>query len=255
MPSCRQRGNNVKQTTDGLIIRENNNVGESDRFVTMLTRDFGVIQASVRGARRLKNHNGPATQLLCYSRLSLYQGREKYIVDDAAPLQVFFEVRGQLNKLALAQYFCELAAALAPREEPAEEPLRLLLNALHYLSEDTRPLPLIKAVVELRLLCGAGYTPNLIACAGCGKETGAVFSPVQGIMLCADCGGMQNALPLTPGVLAALRHIVYGPFDKCFAFSLSAEELSLLSRLCERFLLAQVDRSFNTLEFYHTLEV
>ena len=244
----------MNQTTDGLIIRENNNVGESDRFVTVLTRDFGVIDASVRGARRIKNHNGSATQLLCYSRLFLYRGREKYIVDNAEPLQVFFDVRGDLQKLALAQYFCELARVLAPREEPAEEPLRLLLNALHYLSTDSRPIPLIKAVVELRLLCAAGYTPNLTGCIGCGNTDGAFFSPVQGILLCNTCGGVQTALPIGAGVLAAMRHVVYAPFEKCFAFTLSETELTQLSILCERFLLAQVDRGFKTLEFYHTLE-
>lgn len=39
----------MKRTTDALIIRENNNIGESDRFVTALTRDLGVIRASARG--------------------------------------------------------------------------------------------------------------------------------------------------------------------------------------------------------------
>ena len=35
----------MRQTTDALIIRENNNIGEADRFVTALTRDFGVVRA------------------------------------------------------------------------------------------------------------------------------------------------------------------------------------------------------------------
>ena len=62
----------MKLTTDALIIRENNAVGESDRFVTALTRSNGVVQASVRGARNIKNRNSAATQLLCNSRLTLY---------------------------------------------------------------------------------------------------------------------------------------------------------------------------------------
>ncbi len=245
----------MKLTTDALIIRENNNIGEADRFVTALTRDLGVIQASVRGARRIKNHNGPATQLLCYSRLSLYRGRDKYIVDDAEPLQVFFEVRGQLEKLALAQYFCELAGVLAPREEPAEEALRLLLGALHFLSADTRPLPLIKAATELRLLCQAGYAPALTACTGCENTDTPWFSPVQGILLCDTCKGTIPARPLSAGVLTALRHIAYGPLEKCFSFSLSDEGLFSLADLCERFLLAQADRGFKSLDFYHSLGV
>lgn len=243
----------MKQVTEALIIRENNNIGEADRFVTALTRDLGVIRASVRGARRIKNHNGPATQLLCHSRLSLFRGRDKYIVDDAEALNVFFDVRGQLDKLALAQYFCELAGVLAPQEEPAEESFRLLLGALKYLSAGTRPLPLIKAAVELRLLCQAGYGPALDACAGCRGEP-RWFSPVRGVLFCDACRGPDGVIPVPPGVLAALRHIAAGPLEKCFAFSLSEEGLRGLSALCERFLLAQLDRGFRTLEFYHTLE-
>lgn len=240
-------------TTDALIVRENNNIGESDRFVTALTRDFGLIRASVRGARNLKNRNSSATQLLCHSRLSLYKGREKYIIDEAQPLHVFFEVRERLDKLALAQYFCELAGVLAPPEEPAEETLRLLLNALHYLATDARPLPIIKAVTELRLLCQAGYMPAVAACSNCNADGGAWFSPLHGVLLCDNCKGTHSCLPVSPGVLAALRHIVYAPFEKCFAFSLPDGDAAALADLAERFLLAQLGRSFNTLEFYHSL--
>ncbi len=242
----------MKLTTDALIIRENNTVGESDRFVTALTRDLGVIRASVRGARQLKNRNGSATQLLCYSRLSLYKGREKYIVDDAEPLQVFFEVRGDLEKLALAQYFCELAGVLAPAEEEAEEELRLLLNALHYLSVGTRSLPLVKAVTELRLLCKAGYMPAVAGCARCDTQECTRFSPLRGEVTCEQHGA-ADVLPISAGTLAALRHIVYAPFEKCFAFTLPEADTAMLGDAVERFLLAQLNRGFHTLEFYHSL--
>ena len=240
----------MKLTTDALIIRENNTVGESDRFITALTRDHGVIRASVRGARQLKNRNGSATQLLCYSRLTLYKGREKYIVDDAEPLQVFFDVRGQLEKLALAQYFCELAGVLAPVEEQAEEELRLLLNALHYLAEGSRPPALIKAVTELRLLSRAGYMPSLLSCAVCGETECTKFSPAHGVAYCTAHG---DGFTVSAGVMAALRHIVHTPFEKCFAFSLPDTDLQQLSEMTERFLLTQLGRGFHTLDFYHTL--
>ena len=243
----------MKLTTDALIVRENNNIGESDRFVTALTRECGVIRASVRGARNLKSRNSSATQLLCHSRLTLYKGREKYIVDDAEPLHVFFKVREQLDTLALAQYFCELAGVLAPQEEPAEEELRLLLNALHYLAEGARPLPILKAVTELRLLCQAGYMPAVAACAGCNEADGAWFSPVQGVLLCDNCHGSIPAVPLSPTVLAAMRHIVYAPFERCFAFSLPDADAAALCDVSERFLLAQLGRGFNTLDFYHSV--
>ena len=103
--------------TDGLIIREQS-IGESDRLVTVLTREQGILRAFVRGAKAMKSRSASSTQLLCYSRLSIYEGREKYIIDEAEPIEVFFSLRTDFEKLSLAQYFCELALALAPEGLP-----------------------------------------------------------------------------------------------------------------------------------------
>lgn len=74
--------------TQGLIIKEQT-IGESDRLVTVLTRDNGVLRAFARRAKNLKDSKSAATQLLCYSRLSVFKGRDKYIIDDAEPIEVF----------------------------------------------------------------------------------------------------------------------------------------------------------------------
>ena len=247
----------MRLTTDALIIRDNNNIGESDRFVTALTRDLGVIRASARGARQLKNRSGAATKLLTYSRLTLFRGRDKYIIDEAEPLQLFFELHSDIERLALAQYFCELAGVLAPREEAAEPCLRLLLNALHYLCTGGRDSRLIKAVVELKLLAFAGYMPNLTAGASCGAADAAGFwlLPRDGILQCTACrrNAFDGALPVSVTVLAAMRHILYGPFEKCYSFTLPEDGLTGLAQVSEAFLLAQLGRGFNSLDFYHTL--
>ena len=78
--------------TDGLIIREQS-IGESDRLVTVLTREQGILRAFVRGAKAMKSRSASSTQLLCYSRLSIYEGREKYIIDEAEPLRIFFDLK------------------------------------------------------------------------------------------------------------------------------------------------------------------
>lgn len=241
--------------TDGLILREYETTAEADRFVAILTRDKGLLRASARGAKRVKSRSGAATQPLCYARLSLIPGRDKYIIEDAQPQEVFFPLRQDMEKLALAQYFCELALRLCPTDQPAPDHLRLLLGGLHYLCEEKKPPLLIKAVVEGRLMCLEGYMPDLTGCCRCGKETGELaFSPVSGTLFCPEHMGQGDALAVSPGVLAALRHILYGEFTRCFAFSLPPTELAALATLMERFLLAQLQRPFKTLEFYHTLQ-
>ena len=99
--------------TQGLIIKEQT-IGESDRLVTVLTRDSGVLRAFARRAKNLKDSKSAATQLLCYSRLSIFKGRDKYIIDDAEPAEVFFGLRRDIGALSLAQYFCELAYLMVP---------------------------------------------------------------------------------------------------------------------------------------------
>ena len=118
--------------TQGLIIREQT-VGESDRLVTVLTRDAGVVRAFARRAKNLKDSKSAATQLLCYSRLSIFKGREKYMIDDAEPIEVFFGLRRDIAALSLAQYFCELAYLMVPEDTDSEEYLRLILNSLHFI--------------------------------------------------------------------------------------------------------------------------
>ncbi len=241
--------------TDGLIVREYPTVAESDRFVAILTRDKGLVRASARGARNVKSRFGAATQLLCYSQLSLIPTRDKYILEDAKPQEVFFALRQDVERLSLAQYFCELALYMSPTDAPANEHLRLLLNALHYLGTGTREPLLLKAVVEGRLLCLEGYMPDLSGCCRCGRGEDTLwwFSPTDGTLTCSACAQSNDALPVTAGVLAALRHILGGEFARAFAFSLPTADLVQLARLMERFLLAQQQRRYNTLDFYHTV--
>lgn len=241
--------------TDGLIVRDYRTVAETDRFVAILTRDKGIIRASARGARNLKSRSGSATQLLCYASFSLIPGKDKYIVEDAKPLELFFALREDVERLAIAQYFCELALQLCPVDSPAPDHLRLFLNGLHYLCDGKRDPRLIKGVVEGRLLCLEGYMPALDGCSrcGCGETERFWFSPREGTLTCDNCSRETDALPVTAGALAALRHVMKGEFSRCFAFTLPESDAAAFSALTERFLLAQIQRTFKTLEFYHTL--
>lgn len=252
--------------TDALIIRENNNIGEADRFVTLLSREHGILRASARGAQKAKSRNASATRMLCYSRLHMVEGKSSYVITEARPIHTFFELHNELEKLSLAQYFCELAGVLAPRGEPAEEQLRLLLNALHYLCNGQRSRPVLKAVVELRLLKGAGYAPDLSACTRCRTDQSDLSGPEgaslglllqEGVLAHRQCIGPATGnahwVPLPPDVLAAMRHIVYGDFAKIFAFALPEQRAALLAQVSEQFLLTQTGRSYRTLEFYRSL--
>lgn len=60
----------TEYTTDGLIIREQN-IGDNDKLVTVLTRDMGVISAYAAGSKSIKSKKGSSTCLLSYSSFVL----------------------------------------------------------------------------------------------------------------------------------------------------------------------------------------
>lgn len=242
--------------TQGLIIREQT-IGESDRLVTVLTRDEGVVRAFARRAKNLKDSKNSATGLLCYSRLNLYKGREKYIINDAFPIEVFFGLRKDIVRLSLAQYFCELAFELVPEGVESAEYLRLVLNGLHFLCEGTKPEALLKPIVELRMLSIAGYMPDLVCCAECGVyEADRMFFKVnRGTIYCEKCylpKGDPFAV-LSRAALTAMRHIIYSDFEKVFSFSVTPGAQKELVTAAEAYAVHILQKRPKTLDFYNSL--
>ena len=52
-------------TIEGIVLRERS-VGEADKFIDILTRDRGVLEASVKGAKKINGKSGSSSQLFAY---------------------------------------------------------------------------------------------------------------------------------------------------------------------------------------------
>lgn len=241
----------MRTNTDGIILKEQN-IGEKDKLVTVLTRHNGLVRAFVRGAKSFKNRKNSATGMFCYSKISLYQTKDSYIIDEAEPLECFFGLREDLEKISLAQYFSELVMTLVQEEEPAEEYLRLVLNSLHFLAKNKMPIQQIKAITELRLMCIAGYMPNLIACDRCGEyETDTMYFDIEdGLLYCENCVPSEAVLALDIGLIKALRHIAFSDFEKIYSFKLEDYALEDLTFITEKYLVSKLQKNFKTLDFY-----
>lgn len=241
----------MQVATMGLVLRQVK-VGEADRILTILTPDLGVISASARGSLRMKSALFSATGLFCYSEFGLSSGRSHYFVDTAQVKKVFHGISATVEGMALASYMSEIAMELSPAPPEADAQLRLLLNCLYMVSEKKYPCAQLKPLYELRSLSLAGYMPDVLACAGCGKYDGGDFylDPVEGRLLCADCAEKARHIPnLDTAALYALRHICLSEDKKLFGFKLSPESLKELSRTSEQYTLAHLEHGLKSLDF------
>ena len=243
----------MQTKTQGLVIREQT-VGESDRLVTLLTADYGLVKAFVRRAKSIKCHNVSATSLFAYSEFTLYRSREAYVVDNAVANEVFFDLRKDINALSLAQYFVQLAYFLCAEEQPAPDTLRLLLNALHLLCKGKRPPAIIKSAVEMRMMALGGYMPDILACYRCGTYESEVmyFDVQEGCIYCQDCF-RNNALTAPLGVITAMRYICLSDLGKVYSFNIGEENMNILSDITEKYTLSRIDGRLTTLDFYKAI--
>ena len=242
--------------TRGIVLRETR-TKETDKILTLLTPQgrYGVV---ARGARGPRSRIAAASELLAYSEVVLAERRGWYMLDEATTLRLFDGLRADVEKLALASYFAELAEAVTEENYGAEDVLALLLNALHALERLDRPAALLKGAYELRLMALSGYEPQLGGCAVCRRETPRepVFDPREGVVLCRACalGAAGGLRALEGGALEAMRHVLRSEKGRVFSFALAPPGLSLFSRACESFVLAQLERSFRTLDYYHKIK-
>jgi DNA repair protein RecO (recombination protein O) len=195
--------------------------GESDRVVTLLSRERGKLSAFARGARASRRRFGGALEpfTLLSAEARGRAGSELLTLDSVSVARGFGAIRGDLARIACAGYAAELARELVRDQEAHEDLFDLLVAYLAAL--DAAPaVPAALRAFELGALRIAGLMPRLDGCAGCGGavDTGGRairFDPGQGGALCAACA--SSAAPgspsLSPDTLAALVHLQDGGLD------------------------------------------
>lgn len=241
--------------TDGIVLRETE-YRDTDKLLTVLTRDLGKVTVKARGVKSRTSRLKPACQLLAFSELTLLERQGRYVITEATAKEIFPRLRDDIELLSLASYFAQVTETVAQEEDPVPELLSLLLNALYALCVLQKPQKLVKAVFELRLTCIAGFLPDLRGCAVCGREECEHFNITQGVLQCASCrsentGGIR--MPVSAGTLAAMRYIAEAEPKRLFSFSLSEASLAELDALSESYLCMRLERGFYTLDFYKSL--
>ena len=241
----------------GMVIKEKD-LNESDKVVTILTSEKGIISAIAKRSKSFRNSLGGIIQLFSYGKFNLYNGKYGYLLRSMEVEESFLDLRYELKSLSLAQYFCQLCLTLRPEQNVSNEILRVLLNCLFYLSRKKKEDLLIKSIFELRSCSLCGYMPELSSCGRCGKQGNFCnFQIESGTSLCEACTIKDGVYDLiSPAVLASMRHIVHSPLDNLFKFSVPKEVVFALNFITERYVKYHVCEKFSSLEFFnHLLEL
>lgn len=245
------------KTVNALVLREVR-YKEADRILTLLTDTDGKITVKARGALRKSSKTAAATQQLTYSEMTLFGNLGRWTVNEAVVKEGFDGLRANIGSFALGCYFAECVDALSVEDQPDAPLMQLALNCLYALSRGMYAPEHIKAAFELRLMCLAGYTPELSRCAVCGEEEPAdpVLMLERGCVCCRRCAaGAGQTVKLDAASLNAMRHICSVSPKQILSFSIEGEGAKRLSAAAEEYLLLHTERRFPTLDYWKNVKI
>jgi DNA repair protein RecO (recombination protein O) len=149
-------------------------LGESDRLLTILTQEFGLIRVVAPGARKQNSKLGGRSGLFVVNELLIATGRSLDKITQAETRESYPGLSQDLGKLAASQYLAEMVLAQALSEQPQEELFCLLNEHLSRL-EQLPSTPATQVLAHLthavfHLLALGGITPQVQVCCLSGRS-------------------------------------------------------------------------------------
>ena len=220
---------------NGIIIAENNS-GDFDKMLTMLTPNLGKISCTARGARRAKSQLLSATQVFTFGEYMLFKGGDTYTINSCEIIEMFYNIRTDLDKLVYASHITKIINDITTENQNSFHILKLYLNTLYVISETDKNLDFLTSVFKIRLMKLIGFAPNVTECVTCkSKDNLTAFSFRDNGLKCINCQKQENgAFNISEATKNAIIYSIKADSKKIFSFNLSEKaekEFEIVSKI------------------------
>ena len=176
------------------------------------------------------------TQFLCFGEYILYKGNNTYNINSCESIEMFYDIRIDLDKLKYAVYITKIINDVTTENQNSYKILQLFLNTLYVISKSEKDLDLIISIFRIRLMSIIGFRPNIDKCSRCGQnEEFSYFSLSDNGFKCTSCGKQdKSAIKISETTKDAIRYIVLADAKKIYSFEINDEskrELEIVSKL------------------------
>ena len=246
---------------DAIVVKEYV-VGESDKYITLFTKEYGLIQVGAPRAKKFDKGFASGTELFVYGEFILTQYKHTYKLIGVEPKYTFHHLRENLVILSYASYVAEFVSEVATESSSNSELLTLMLYTLHSLNKSNeKSVERIRRTFEVRALVILGFTPELNRCVICGTtieadaQTTYTFVVQEGGVCCKECRGIQRHITLSYTTWYVLHYIRLAPYKTLFNFEIKPYVLKELTKLCDEMIAYYIEKSFKTVEFIKSLGI
>ncbi len=241
-------------TVRGIVLKETP-VGEADKFITILGKNHGKISISVKGATRVRTGLPAGTALFSYSDFYITEVRKKMYLNQAEPIETFYNLRTDLSALAYGSYFLETVDKLLFENMPSNNILILLLKTLTALSKNIIPNKLISSIFELKILEFNGYRPEMGYCINCKAKAKSNFFITSEGTICKNCLDKNDFyINLDEILLYTINYILSSDINKLFTFKVPLKTLNTLSYFSRHLVNSHFNLNLKSIRFIKEIE-
>lgn len=202
------------RVSDAVILKVERS-GEINKYVTLITREFGLVNAVAYGAYKGTGKLTGATDLLMFIRSYFYvePTKQTWKITDAVIYEDFPVLKGKLKNYYYASFCSELILKSHGAGDAESGLLELMVDALRGLNvfrDDKPDYALIQFILKFIRL--SGEFPDILQCRECGKDldgnAGALFDFRSFGFLCPSCSAaeqVKDGFFLSVGVLKYLK--------------------------------------------------
>ena len=169
------------------IVLDTKNFGDSNKVVTLFSKEYGKLEANAYGCRRSRSPLAGAMQMFNHISAELSRGSQVDIIREADILNFYDALTKDLERLAYASLFFEIVNRMTLPNEKSTETFYLLKESLPVLSKRN---PRVAALIgACQFMETSGVQLNFERCVHCGTiiEGDAAISLLDGGAICMNC--------------------------------------------------------------------
>lgn len=246
--------------TEALVLKQFD-LGESDRLITLYTKEKGKLKAVARGARKGNKTRSGLVLPFSYHNFTLYQGRSLAKINHIESIAMNSKLRDDLDYMAYASVVSEYIERAGLEDEADQALFSLLAIILEKMAQAQKDELLFYLVIfKAKLLLLLGVKPEIENCTVCGEKVklkkGAPISVEEGGAICKNCFNKNehykySFFSLTE--LRALYKIIFAQISQLKKVQFSNNILEKINKITEKFLIYHLELKPKSLSFLYTI--
>ena len=203
--------------TRGFILQRQN-FRESDRLVSLYSRELGKIILIARGALKITSKLAGSIEPFILADFMVARGKLFDTITSVESDDTFRLLHQDPEKVFLMSFCCQLVAKTAPEHQPDSAIFDLVCGTAKIICR-TKNFPPKKIFIRWQFawkyLAALGYKPELKRCVSCRRTdfSGKIYFSLQkGGLICVNCAEKTSPKkPISVNALKTIRFIFSEP--------------------------------------------